>query len=71
MKTTFLVRHQAGGEPAYIEYCDREGAEQTAEFLIKTHGGAATVFALQELGTFWRGQDLRQPPEGETPGDVA
>ncbi len=69
-KPTYLVRHQRDEGPIYVEYSELAGAEEAAQFLIQTQAGAATVFAVRELMTFWRGSDLRLPPVVNPTGGV-
>jgi len=57
--STFLVRHQNGNEALWIEYADRDGAEEAATFIAATQGGSTTVLAAAELRSYWRGNDLQ------------
>jgi len=69
-KESYLVRHQHDVGAVYTEYQTLEAAEVSAEFLIKAHAGAATVFAVRELCSFWRGADLRRPSAVNPTGGV-
>jgi hypothetical protein len=59
---TFLVIHQSIAEQIVVEYGDRAGAEDCAQFLTRTQGGATKVYAAFVIGSYFQHRDLPVEP---------